>query len=833
MNQDSDGSTYGTAAKDQTSQKQEAGDSKPENEDDLRTTLIGARPVASGGFSTSSVSEEFFKELKNIEKSFVQSGGQKNMLEDDAKDIGGDKAAEVAPGNGEKGGKEESNRLLKFQISAPPAAAAKSRCTAGHGHCGCRRKPCRNKRAAGRVHADGRCNSKSRSSSCHRRRHSSASSAARQSRGGARSEAHKHPQEAPIAHRRQRHHHYRHQRRMRDGDFSDGCVQTPPTAPQKPRHCCRSAAASDCCCFRAPTKRASGGDDHQVARPDENGDQRENGAKQTRRKSGRRGDTLGDSGATKRGDKTKCGNVFSRYRTNYRSAETGSSTSSSSSLEDDCGEQVAIASCKHESDGSRTFNFTQTRGSSSPARHGQEVHSSRTRSRSNSQRRCIDGPVESTVEKHVLELNFPASPLMRSISNLLKLHCPCEDNVEDKEVEDDNEDDDDEEKNDANAERFVHRMRLGQTCELQGDSQVVLVSLPEPHKLTVEHVIRSSSCLVQEERCKSRHLDDSKQVCAERDREKRPIDKKGARCEGTIPDVPRIRRKHSYVRHTRRLKVPHVRQDILAPSKALHPCSSSSSDSSEDDDANDVTYSKEKGAEEVVVRPAVAKSSWRSRAAGREEIAGGGLQQATGAAADHTQGQIQRLRQWHWTEEASSADSALEETPGDRGGDEGADNTVRIVFTDSRLNTELRCILQQGSSASQEERQGSSRALPARKKGSGGSCERPTRRPHQVDVTRKADEDSTAADADSVREGAIRRQQCGCVSSTQRRPPRRIAEDSDVVSSSYYSSTHESSVALNEATKAGSGCTLCRTIRAMSAKERPWRRHWQRCKHSR
>ncbi|KAL3251431.1 hypothetical protein MRX96_055171 [Rhipicephalus microplus] len=94
MNQDSDGSTYATAAKYQTSQKQEAGDSKRENEDDLRPTLIGARPVASGGFSTSSVSEEFFKELKNIEKSFGQSGGQKNMLEDDAKDIGDDKAAE-------------------------------------------------------------------------------------------------------------------------------------------------------------------------------------------------------------------------------------------------------------------------------------------------------------------------------------------------------------------------------------------------------------------------------------------------------------------------------------------------------------------------------------------------------------------------------------------------------------------------------------------------------------------------------------------------------------------------------------------------------------------
>ncbi|KAH8034870.1 hypothetical protein HPB51_003157 [Rhipicephalus microplus] len=468
MNQDSDGSTYATAAKYQTSQKQEAGDSKRENEDDLRPTLIGARPVASGGFSTSSVSEEFFKELKNIEKSFVQSGGQKNMLEDDAKDIGGDKAAEAprsAPQAATITRLRAQTRTVTKEKTEPNKPAAK---------------------VAGGA---------TLSAIAALRSEATRQSAVTSSAGT-----------APITARRRR------------------------AAPRRRRLLWRTTAAN-----RSPSRAAS----TRVTAP-------------------------GRSTSRRRG-----------------------------------GHPLLRATDK-------------------------KSHSSRTRSRSNSQRRCIDGPVESTVEKHVLELNFPASPLMRSISNLLKLHCPCEDNVEDKEVEDDNEDDDDEEKNDANAERFVHRMRLGQTCELQGDSQVVLVSLPEPHKLTVEHVIRSSSCLVQEERCKSRHLDDSKQVCAERDREKRPIDKKGARCEGTTPDVPRIRRKHSYVRHTRRLKVPHVRQDILAPSKSLHPCSSSSSDSSEDDDANDVTYSKEKGAEEVVVRPAITKSSWRSRAAGREEIAGGG-----------------------------------------------------------------------------------------------------------------------------------------------------------------------------------------------------------------
>ncbi|KAL1423465.1 hypothetical protein MTO96_021076 [Rhipicephalus appendiculatus] len=803
MNQDSDGSTYGTAVKDQSSQKQEAGDSKPENEDDLRPTLIAARPVASGRFldvvgergvfqGTCRALGVYGHELKHIGKSFEQSGGQENMLEDDAKDIGGDKEAEVAPNNGEKGGKEESNRLLKFQISAPPAPAAKSRCTAGHGHCGCRRKQCRNKRAAGKAHVDGHCTSKSRSSSCHRRRHRSASSAAdgREKRREVCSGAHKHPQDAPITHRRQRHHHYRHQRRMRDGDFSDGGVQTPPTASQKHRHCCRSSAASDSCCFRAPTKRASGGDDHRASRPEENGDQRENGAQHTgHKRSGRRGDTRGDNGAAKRADGTKCGNVFSRYRSNYRSAETDSSTSSSSSSssEDDCGEAVAIARCKREGDGSRTFTFTQTRESSTQPRH----------------------PKRSP--------RWPNKKPQPRLPEALR----------------------------RRAGR-VNRREARPRAQLPGfaaDAQHI-----QPPETAL------SSCLAEQERCTSRQLDDSKRVSTGRDRENRQIDKKGARCEGAVPYAPRIRRKHSYVRHTRRLKGRHdARQDDSAPSKALHPCSSSSSDSSEDDDANDVTYGKEKGTEEVVVRPAVVKkSSWRNRGAGREELAGGGSSRqrelrltipkvkSGGYAGDASQKRSTAQRR---TKRSSKArwQSALEETAGDRGGDEGAgaDNTVRIVFTDSRLNTELRCILQEGSSASQEERNASSRAvaraassraLPARKKDTGGSCQRATHRRHQVDTTRKDNEGNTT-DADSAREGAIRRQQCGCVSATQRSRPHRGAEDSDVVSSSYYSSTHESSVALNEATKAGSGCTLCRTIRAMGAKERPWRRHWQRSKH--
>ncbi|KAH6941162.1 hypothetical protein HPB50_014461 [Hyalomma asiaticum] len=626
MNQDREEPTYGTTPKDQSSLKQEAADSNLGNQDDSRTGLIAARPVASGGFSTSSVSEEFFKELKHIGKSFEQSGAQTKMLEDDLNDNGGDKAAEVAPSSGDKGTKEESNRLLKFQITAPQAPAAENRCTAGHGRCGCRRKECRNKRAAGKRHLDGHCSSKSRSSSRHPRRHRSASSAVdrRERRGEACSEVHKHPEGAPVTHRRQRHHHYRHQRRMRDGDFSGNGAQSPPTSPRRHRHCCRSSGASDCCCFRPSTKRASGGDHHRTERKYDR-DEAENGTQHScSKRSGRKDHTIEDNGSRKRAD-GRCEDVFSRYRTSYRSAETNSSTSSSSSSEDERGEQVAVTSRKCEGDGLRTLTFTQTRESSTHLHHRREGRGSggRDRSRSGSRRRCVDVPVESTVEKHVLELNFPPSPLMRSISNLLELHCPCEDNVENKEAENKDEDDE-EEKVDVNAERFVHRMKPGQTCELQGDSQVILVSLPEPHKLTVEHVIRSSSCLAEPERCKSRHLDGPKRGRAERqcDREIRNRDKNEDHCGGTVAEAPRIRRKHSYVRHTRRLKGNKSCQVDSAPPMTALPYSSSSSDSSEEDNVNDVKYSTEKGTEEVVVRPTIVKNSRRNR--DRDELAGNG-----------------------------------------------------------------------------------------------------------------------------------------------------------------------------------------------------------------
>lgn len=361
---------------------------------------------------------------------------------------------------------------------------------------------------------------------------------------------------------------------------------------------------------------------------------------------------------------------------------------------------------------------------------------------------------------------------------------------------------------------------------------MILVSLPEPHKLTVEHVIRSSSSLVEQERCVSRHREKAERGCAERDRKIYHHDKNGARCEEAV-DAPRFRRKHSYVRHTRRLKGPNACRDDPAPPKAVNRCSSSSSDSSEDDEPDYLTCSKEKGTEEVVVRPAV-KSSRHNRGGGREEIAGGGsstqrelrLTIPKVAAGETSRKRSSGLRKEKRSGKASSADS---EAHGDNRG-EGAgedDSTLRIVFTDSRLNTELRCILQERSNPSREGRPESSRTAQSRRR-SGGPCPRDTRR-RQLDA-RKASEDNT--DADSAREIAIRRQHCGCAPMTQRQRARHGAEDPDVVSSSYYSSTHESSVALNEATKAGSACTLCHTIRAMGAKERPWRPHWQRSKHA-
>lgn len=80
------------------------------------------------------------------------------------------------------------------------------------------------------------------------------------------------------------------------------------------------------------------------------------------------------------------------------------------------------------------------------------------------------GHLESTVEKHVFELNFPRSPAMNSISNLLE-QCPYNlDNENDK--------------------RFVHQIKTGQTCELQGDSQIIRVCVPEPFKVTVEHLLK-------------------------------------------------------------------------------------------------------------------------------------------------------------------------------------------------------------------------------------------------------------------------------------------------------------------------------------------------------
>ncbi|XP_077500908.1 uncharacterized protein LOC144111464 isoform X2 [Amblyomma americanum] len=756
------------------------------------------------------------------------------MQEGDLRDNGEDKTAEVPPSGADKNSKEESNRLLKFQISAPQPASSSSCChgAAGHGRCGCKKRGRVNKhRHGGKSHDCGRRTARSHSSSCRRRRHRSASPVVDKR------EMHRDQctaQSLEVArpsasHRRQRHHHYRHQRRVRDGEFGDSGAQPPPPCSRSARRCCRSAAAgSDSCCLRASRRQASDREHHQCAEEGCEAGQLVQGDSSGRKTSGKKNKSRpGESG------KTECnsGGVFSRYQPNYCSAN-GDRSSSSSSSEDEAGEEDGRG--RHDrNSGSSTFIFTQTRQSSSQVRSRRKNRSDGRCGSPGFPKRCADGPVQSTVEKHVLELNFPPSPLMRSISNLLQLHCAC--NADNKDpVEDDGDDErgDGQEKDDDDdkGDHFVHRMKPGQTCELQGESQVVLVSLPEPHKLTVEHVIRKSTSLI-DAGCASKQ----KRERAERDRKPRDMhdQKEVVRCEETL-DVPRFRRKHSYVRHTRRRKGGNAGRGSPVISKAVvHRDSSPDSDSSDEDEPNEMTYSKEKGTDEVLVRPVVR--STRSGRGDRDGCVGTRQRElrvsipkvgATGCVAEMDKKRPSGGRKTRRSSKASSADSDGEGhrsgcvEAGSGGG--GEDNTLRIVFTDSRLNTELRCILQDSSDASRGDRHGrrhgSSRTALARRhvRPRGGA--------------RVASDDNI--DADSPRE-----QRCGCVLATEpRQRARHGAEASDIVSSSYYSSTHESSVALNEvAANAGGGCALCRTIHAMGgcANERPCRQPWHRNRNAR
>ncbi|XP_077550391.1 uncharacterized protein LOC144163331 [Haemaphysalis longicornis] len=542
--------------------------------------------------------------------------------------------------------------------------------------------------------------------------------------------------------------------------------------------------------------------------------------------------------------------VFSRYRSNYCSADTGqsSSTSASEDNEGDAARQTGPG--RDDEGGSNTFTLTQTRKVSSPisARRDEE----RGRSRSNcSARRCGEGPVESTVEKHVLELNFPPSPLMRSISNLLEQSCRCPADSEGKTRDVGGDCGGDDDREDDDEERFVHHMKPGQTCELHGDSQVILVSLPEPHKLTVEHVVRKSDSLIENER---RHRRDE-------DRKLRQKSDEGECRRSRSRDMvrhletqaqPRYRRKHSYVRYTtRREKGEACRNaQILTKVADPHRDLSPESDSSEDHDGDYFADSKEKGTEEAVVCPAFKTIRPRRGHDGGEQRPVSNtcrqreikltIPKPSAQGCHPTQTEKGRSLQFRSTMHKHSRASVERDGIGGDGsggascGDD--DNTLRIVFTDSRLNTELRCILQDSCSDSRAvgDRSGAKRCSSRTaigRRGSGGSC------------ARRAQE-TTSDDTDFVSVGSGRRSDranCGCVRVSGAGPPplaRRFPDASDIVSSSYYSSTRESSLALDEAA-ARSGCRLCNAMDVMTVGRNPpctgtrHRHTYQRCRSTR
>lgn len=824
---------------DREQKRDAAADSSLENYGDTKPTrFIAAHPVASGGFSTSSVSEEFVKGLKQIDQLLEASVEEKMQAGNVDKPADNKASEEAGSSGGDKGAKDELNRTLKFQINPQPGGNRR----VGHGPCKCRSKTCGRSRSGGKRGAVQTC-----SGSC-RRRHRSASCGddqQQQQRRRFEEEGEPAARGGPQASRSHRHHvhHHRHQHRVRDKEagHDDGCA-LPSANPAWNRRCCRDSAAtaSHSCRVGKSSRHGTSRERHRPGCTDDKSSRAE------------RGEIVGGKNTCSKKKNRKGGSksvgVFSRYRSNYCSADTDQSSSTSSSEDDERGAAREAGLGRADDGASKTFTFTQTRQSSSPVCSRRD--DKRGRSRSNcSTGRCAEGPVESTVEKHVLELNFPPSPLMRSISNLLEQSCRCPAAVEEKTPDVGGESAGDDDGGDNGEDRFVHHMKPGQTCELHGDSQVILVSLPEPHKLTVEHVIRKSDSLIERERRHRGAEDRELQQGAARGKCRRSRSRDAVRHQD-VQAPPRFRRKHSYVRYTTRRKRGETCRDAQTSTKVTDPHQdlSPESDSSEDHDGNYFPDSKEKGTEEVVVHPAVKTiRPTRDHDGGKERPLPNTCRQreikltipkpsAHGCYPAETE-KDRSSRYRGRMQKRSRASVERDDVGGDGSGEASCganDNTLRIVFTDSRLNTELRCILQDSCSDSRGvgDRQRCSSRTAIGRRGSGGSC---TRRAQE---TTSDDTDFVSADSGS-RSDAARR---GCVGSsgTGRPPPRarRFPDASDIVSSSYYSSTHESSLALDEAA-AHSGCRLCNAKDLLTACRNPPRmgtrhRHtYQHCRSTR
>ncbi|CAN8003941.1 unnamed protein product [Ixodes hexagonus] len=697
----------------------------PEGDVGPEKTVI-VHPVPSGGFSTSSVSEEFVKELRHIQKCL--EGSSEEAMQTEQQSQANAQAEENVP----KGEKNESNRALRFQIHQPSQAASRCKC-----------------------HRSNKCKSSHRhhsaSSDCHQRRSASL---------------------AEHCNRRRRHHRHHHHRHHHQNNDADKTSSTSSDLKNR-HHCTRQATAvsEPPCRDRAAARRV----------PSRRHSQKHRDEKPSHRR---------DKSQEHHVSRDKChknSEFFSRYKSSY-SSDTSSSSSEGSPGEDvwetrKSSRRAAAAASAPDADTSNVQEVSQ------PEEHCQ---------------------LESTVEQHVLELNFPRSTGLDSISNLLEhRHCTFND------------------KRDCCDDNFVHCMKTGQTCELRGDSQVIRVSLPEPHKVMVEHVLKKTSS--------AQELDSPDRTTptapsGRRSRASKHSHRTAREMASEPAEAPRFRRRHSYVRYRTRRHGEDApkRKDftLSAATTEHHTETSSEEDSSCEDDnepnndrtANGKKSFTEKGTEEIIVLPDVKTS----RHLGHRDKAPRPCAKCPGrVAAENKEARKTKsgrrksaTSKQDVTDRASSIPRGLSvsSTVSLAPEEEAEDgSTFRIVFTDSSLNTELRCILQDGVGKDRNR----SRMTLVRD----SPCKRPQQQPRPTRKNNGQRDDCDNVTVSAARTGKNSCPRCDCDRSPLqppkpglRRPVARpCAEASDLVSSSYYSSTHESSLVLDDNQ---TDCKLCETLNA-------------------
>ncbi|EEC13298.1 hypothetical protein IscW_ISCW009027 [Ixodes scapularis] len=658
---------------------------------------VVVHPVPSGGFSTSSVSEEFVKE------------------------------------NDPKGDKNEANRGLRFQIQQPAESSS---------HCKCRRKK-------------DKCSHRnySASSGCRHNRSASLTGVCNRHR------------------RRHRHHHHRHHHRNNE----DGKTSSTSSKIKTRRQCGRQATAvSEPACHDRAAGRGVPSRRHLPKHRD------------------RKHSHPQDKNLDLRVPKDKCrenSEFFSRYKSSYSS----DSPQSSSSDEDSQNEDVWD---------SRNYSRKAPPAPEADTPNVQEVS-----------QREYQGELESTVEKHVLELNFPRSNGLDSLSNLLEhRHCSFDDKKD-------------------SCDKFVHCMKTGQTCELHGDSQVIRVTLPEPHKVMVEHVLKKTSS--------PQELDDPNRNGRASPSERRSRLPKHSHCavreRGKEPmEAPKFHRKHSYVRYTTRHhgEDSSKRRDLAlsAVTTELHSETSSDEESSTEDDndhhhhhngttGNGKKAFVEKGTEEITVLPSVKTvrhSGHRDKFRSSKCPGQVGFEdkEARRTKSDRRRCTTSKVQNVAVRESPSPRRISMSSTVSLGPEEEAEDgNTFRIVFTDSSLNTELRCILQDGAGKGRHQSSLTLVRDAPRKR----QKQQPRRTRRNKALCDDRDEETSFAGKPG-KSGCPR---CDCDLSLQAPKPefrqsgaRPCADASDLVSSSYYSSTHESSLALN------ANQTDCKMIKGLETQDK-------------